>query len=72
MFESINIQQQFIRDTKVLSAIKRSIFITQIAVLVVGAIIGIGLTGTMGMFYNFMIMPIIGIISFITLKKDPI
>lgn len=69
MFESINIQQQFIRDTKVLSAIKRSIFITQIAVLVVGAIIGIGLTGTMGMFYNFMIMPIIGIISFITLKK---
>ncbi len=68
MFESVHIQQQFIKDEKILSAIKRSIFITRIAVLVVGAVIGIGLTGTMGMFYNFMIMPVIGIISFITLK----
>lgn len=69
MSGSVDIQQQFIRDAKVLSAIKRSIFITQIAVLVVGTVIGIGLTGTMGMFYNFMIMPVIGIISFIALKR---
>lgn len=68
MFESSNMEQS-IKDEKVLSAIRRSIFITQIVVLVGGAIIGIGLTGTMGMFYNFIIMPVIGIISFITLRK---
>lgn len=68
MFESSGIEQS-IKDGKILSAIRRSIFITQIAVLIVGTVIGIGLTGTMGMFYNFIIMPVIGIISFITLRR---
>lgn len=68
MFESSGIEQS-IKDEKILSAIRRSIFITQIAVLIVGTIIGIGLTGKMGMFYNFIIMPVIGIISFITLRR---
>jgi hypothetical protein len=35
----------------------------------VGAIVGVALSNSMGMFYNLMIMPIIGGVSFITLKR---
>lgn len=68
-FECINLENQSIKDEKILLNIKRSIFISQVAVLIIGAIIGIGLTNTMGMFYNFIIMPAIGGLAFITLKK---
>lgn len=55
-------------DEKILFSIKRSIFITGIVILIIGTIIGIGLTGTMGMFYNIIIMPVIGAVAFITLR----
>lgn len=68
-FECISLGDQSIKDEKVLSNIKRSIFISQIVVLIIGAIIGIGLTNTMGMFYNFIIMPGLGGLAFITLRR---
>lgn len=69
LFETNNIEKPTVKDEKIISAIKRSFFITQLAVLFVGAIIGIALTDSMGMFYNFIIMPIIGGISLVAFKR---
>lgn len=69
IFESTNIEQPVIKDEKIISAIKRSIFITQLTILAAGAIIGVALSNSMGMFYNFIIMPLIGCIGFTVLKR---
>lgn len=68
-FDNIKIDQAPIKDEKIICAIKRSIFMTQTIILVIGAIVGIALTNSMGMFYNFIIMPIIGGVSFIAFKR---
>ena len=67
-FSLETIKEEPIQDEKIIFKIKRSIFMTQIFVLIAGAIVGVALTNSMGMFYNFVIMPIIGGISFITFK----
>lgn len=66
---TFNVDQTPIKDEKIIFTIKRSIFITQLTILILGAIIGIALSNSMGMFYNFLIMPIIGGISYITFKR---
>lgn len=68
-FENTSIEQTSIRDEKIILAIKRSVFITQLIILIAGAIIGVALSNSMGMFYNFLIMPIIGGISLIVFKR---
>lgn len=68
-FDNIKVDQLPIKDEKIIGAIKRSIFITQTIILIVGAIVGIALTNSMGMFYNFIIMPIIGGVSFVAFKR---
>ncbi len=57
-----------VKDEKIIFAIKRSILITQLIILMAGAIIGVALSNSMGMFYNFMIMPAIGGVSLFVLK----
>ncbi|MBS4539457.1 zf-HC2 domain-containing protein [Clostridium sp. D2Q-11] len=69
IFKSNSVEQTSIKDEKVIFAIKRSIFITQLTVLVVGAIIGVALSNSMGMFYNLLIMPIIGGASLAVFKR---
>lgn len=61
--------QPSIKDEKILATIKRSLFITQALILIIGAIVGLALTNTMGMFYNFAIMPLVGGISVFVLKQ---
>ncbi len=56
-------------ERKIIFAIKRSIFITQIIILMVGAIVGAVLSNSMGLFYNFLIMPILGSIAYFTFKE---
>lgn len=68
-FESTLIEQPSIKDEKIIFAIKRSIFITQLIILMAGAIIGVALSDSMGMFYNFIIMPIIGGVSLVAFKR---
>ncbi|MEG0772076.1 zf-HC2 domain-containing protein [Clostridium sp.] len=68
-FEEVTIEQSQIKDEKIISAMKRSIFITQLSILMAGAIIGVALSNSMSMFYNFIIMPIVGGISLFTLKR---
>lgn len=58
-----------VKDEMIITSIKRSIYMTQLTILIVGTGIGLALTNTMGMFYNFIIMPFIGGISFLTFKR---
>lgn len=69
MFKTGSQEDVTIKDEKIISAIKRSVFITRIIILVSGAVIGVALSNSMSMFYNFIIMPVIGGISFIAYKK---
>lgn len=68
-FESTKIEQPSIQDKKIIFAMKRSIFITQLTILIVGATVGVALTNSMGMFYNLLIMPLIGGVSLFALKS---
>ena len=56
-------------DKAVLSKIKKRLFFIALAFLGCGALIGISLTSTFGMFYNLIIMPFIGIGSYFILKS---
>jgi len=67
--EVLNPMQSTLKDKKIISAMKRSIFVTQIIILISGGILGMALSNSIGMFYNFLIMPIIGGISVVVFKK---
>ncbi|NLK43248.1 MAG: zf-HC2 domain-containing protein [Tissierellia bacterium] len=69
IIEATRVDQPSIKDKKIISAIKRSVFITQFAILIIGTIIGVALTDSMDMFYNFIIMPVIGGVSLFAFKK---
>lgn len=56
-------QTQAVKDVKILAAIKRSVFMGEILLLVVGTIAGVVMTNSVGMFYNIFLMPIIGALS---------
>ncbi len=68
-FQANNMEDISIKDEKLIFDIKRSIYLTQIAILIVGTIVGIALSNSLEMFYNFLIMPIIGAISLATFKN---
>ncbi|RJE83328.1 zf-HC2 domain-containing protein [Paenibacillus sp. 1011MAR3C5] len=57
------------QDQRILAAIKRGVVMTQLFVLLVGAIIGIAMTGSFGMFYNLIIMPFVGALAVFSLKR---
>lgn len=61
-------EQPSVKDEQIITAIRRSILITQLIILIAGTVIGIALSNSMGMFYNFIIMPVIGGISLIAFK----
>lgn len=51
------------RDAKILLAVRRSIRTIQALLLTVGGIIGISIGLSAGMFYNILLMPLLGILS---------
>ncbi|HHY14314.1 MAG TPA: zf-HC2 domain-containing protein [Thermoanaerobacterales bacterium] len=55
-------------DKQVLLKIRNRIFIMAISAIIIGALIGIGLTEGPGLFYNILIMPLIGAIAYFTLN----
>lgn len=69
LLEAASIEHPAIKDKKIISAMKLSIFITQLTILIVGAVIGVALSNSMGMFYNFIIMPVVGGISLLAFKR---
>lgn len=67
-YETMDSMDSTVEDKRILSSIRRNIFISQMTILTLGAIVGVAITGTMGQFYNFIIMPILGALSLIVLK----
>lgn len=57
------------KDEKIIKALKKSIFTTQLAVGSIGILIGIWFTGSQNTLYNFYIMPFVGVLAYLALRK---
>lgn len=58
-----------ISDEKIIYKIKNQLMLGAIILVVLGSLIGIGISESSAMFYNILIMPIIGILAFFALRK---
>lgn len=58
-----------IEDKKIIKSIKKSLFLSGFVLLICGAFIGIGISNSFRMFYNFLIMPLVGGVGYLTLRK---
>ena len=61
--------QPQLEDENIIKKMKRSILFSQIAMLIIGGVVGVAFTNSIEMFYNLMIMPLIGGISYFVWKK---
>lgn len=52
-----------------IKAIKKSLFISQIAIAILGILVGVWFTTSNNILYNFYIMPLVGAVSYLALKK---
>lgn len=57
------------KDEKIVKTLKKSVFVTHLAVVFIGILLGVWLTGSNQTFYNFYIMPFIGGLAYFTLRK---
>ncbi len=51
------------RDVKILLAVRRTLSMIQLVLLCTGGLIGISIGQSAGMFYNFLLLPLLGILS---------
>lgn len=58
-----------LHDEKIIRSMKRHIYYMQLFILVAGAALGAGLTNSLGMFYNFIIMPALGALAYLTFNN---
>lgn len=63
------IQQGAINDKKVMKTIKRNFLVLMLGMLSLGGLLGVYLSNSMGMFYNLLIMPLVGGISYLILQR---
>lgn len=56
-------------DQKVIKHMKKSLYLVSLTILLIGSILGISLSNSMGMFYNFTIMPVCGIVGYFILSR---
>ncbi len=56
-------------DQQIMKKIKKSIYISMFFLLIFGGLFGLALSNSNNIFYNFMIMPIVGSLSYIIFKK---
>ena len=56
-------------DRRVLQKIKNQIFLAMLIIIIIGALVGIGLTEGPGLFYNIIIMPLVGALAYLVLDK---
>lgn len=55
-------------DKKVISKIKSNIAISAMVMIILGSFIGVGITESEWMFYNIIIMPLVGVLGYFMLK----
>ncbi|BCJ93826.1 hypothetical protein acsn021_13950 [Anaerocolumna cellulosilytica] len=58
-----------INDKRVLSAIHRKFYLGGLILLGAGTLFGIYLTNSMGIFYNFAVMPLMGALGYFTFRR---
>ncbi len=68
-FESKELDLPPALDMKIISAMKRSFFMTQMLILIAGTAIGIAVTNSFEMMYNFLLMPFIGALAIFSFKS---
>ena len=56
-------------DGKIIGAIRRKLLLGGVVFLTLGALLGIYLSNSMGMFYNFIIMPCVGAVGLLVFQK---
>lgn len=69
LYEEMSIQRIEMNDRRVVSKIRNRLYFAAISTIFLGAILGLALTEGMGMFYNVLIMPVIGGIGYFALSK---
>lgn len=69
LYDNLNTEIPVMNEENVVSKIKRQLFIIAIGIVVIGAMLGVALSDSAGMFYNILIMPIIGVIGYFALNK---
>lgn len=69
IYESFNQQEIAMDEKDVLGKIKKQILMVSIGVIVIASMVGLALSETMGMFYNILIMPAVGLISYLALEE---
>lgn len=66
---NITTSEYMINDDKIIRSLKKSLFVTGLIFITFGALLGVYLSNSMGMFYNFLIMPIVGGLGYLTFKN---
>lgn len=69
LFDGVYNEIPQIDDKKVVSKIRNRLVFLGVVLILIGSVIGVALSESEGMFYNVLIMPIIGGISYFALRK---
>lgn len=69
VFSSNNIVKENMNDKRVISKIKKQLLTMGTILIIIGSMIGIGISESEAMFYNILIMPIIGGLGYYILKN---
>ncbi|NLJ59282.1 MAG: zf-HC2 domain-containing protein, partial [Tissierellia bacterium] len=64
-----HLEEHKMDDARIVSKMKNELYFIALIVIIFGAMLGIALTDGMGIFYNILIMPTIGMIGYFTLSK---
>lgn len=69
LFNETNTDNHNIDDKKIISKIKKQLILISIILVILGSFIGIAITESENMFYNILIMPTIGVLSYFAIRK---
>ena len=58
-----------VNDKKIIREIKKNLILFLIGILLMGSVLGVALSYSFGMFYNFLLMPLLGGIGCLVLSK---
>ena len=68
-FKHMEVEDLEIDNDKVLGRIKKKLYSLAGLILIVGSIIGVNLTNSQNIFYNFLIMPLLGGVAYLAFEK---
>ncbi|MFY9176291.1 MAG: hypothetical protein WBI74_05055 [Caldicoprobacterales bacterium] len=68
-YESGNYTLPEMNDKRVIQKIKKQLYLIALATVIIGTLIGIGLSEGPGMFYNIIIFPLVGGIAYFALNR---